>query len=430
MSARHTLLLLSSQQHCLDQLPNLGDRAMFGGLLTLIKRHGDCRVLHAPWKAFPLLTGASLGRSSAEPAMTLAAWARRLGKYSAVRTQLEDWMATRLDQPPLPWIAHATGLAAAVRRRTGVSWLDALRTRLPAHQARSFLRQIGDADAGLLCGGGIFADHLGRSLPARLFEPYLTLAAGRPTAVVSYSLSLARPSHQALARAVLPRITVHQLREPRSRPVLTELGVLEERIIDSVDTAFAMPAPARTVSAEHSRDIAIMIRGDRSVDLDAWATLVERLRQRYGVRVHYLHGSLHHDPPVRRALGRRCRLDDDGRPDDLTGLLAGLGRMAMLITDRYHGFVFALQTGTPVLPVASTTHKTAGLLDLLGQSEPVLPPLTGALLDAYLTAVDAVWEQRVSLSARGVRFADNACKQLDRDYAELFRRLWAAAARQ
>lgn len=153
--------------------------------------------------------------------------------------------------------------------------------------------------------------------------------------------------------------------------------------------------------AEQARDVAIMVRGDRSADLDAWAALVETLRRRHCVQLHYLQGSPHHDPPVCRALGRRCRLADGGQALDLPGLLAALGRMALLITDRYHGCVFALQIGTPVLPVASTTHKTDGLLDLLGRPVPVLPPLTGATLDAYQATIDAAWEWRAALSTRG-----------------------------
>ncbi len=196
------------------------------------------------------------------------------------------------------------------------------------------------------------------------------------------------------------------------------------RIIGSVDAAFANPVTGRAVPAEQARDIAVMVRGDRPADLDAWAALVEALRPRYGVRVHYLHGCVQHDPPLRRALGRRCRLDDDGRVLSLPELQAKLGRMAMLITERYHGVVFGLQTGTPVLPIASTTHKTAGLLDLLGQPVPVLPPPAGDVLEAYLAQTDALWEQRAAQSAQGLRFADAAREQLDRDYAALFAELW------
>jgi polysaccharide pyruvyl transferase WcaK-like protein len=427
VSTQRTLLLLSSQQPFLEQVPNLGDRALFGGLLTLIERHGGCRVLHAPWKAFPRLTGKALARADADPADLLEQWRRRLGEYPAAGVRIEDWLAARLDRPPLPWLARMSGLETLIRRRTGAPWGDALRTRLPAHQGRALLGQIADADAALLCAGGIVADHLGRSLPGRLFEPYLTLAAGKPTAIANYSVSVERPRHVALARAVLPRVSAHLIREPRSRAVLQGLGVPDARIIESVDAAFANAVPDRERPAEQARDIAIMVRGDRAADLDAWARLVETLRRRYGVRVHYLHGCVQHDPPLRHALGRRCRLDDDGRPQRLPDLLAKLGRMAMLITERYHGVVFGLQTGTPVLPIASTTHKTDGLLDLLGHPVPVLPPPAGEALEAHLAAADALWEQRAALSALELRFAGTARGQLDRDYAELFARLWGAA---
>jgi polysaccharide pyruvyl transferase WcaK-like protein len=225
---------------------------------------------------------------------------------------------------------------------------------------------------------------------------------------------------------VLPRAAVHLIREPRSAGVLTGVGVPAERIIRSVDSAFANPVPARAVPADQAVQVGIMIRGERPADLDAWAALVEALRRRHGAQVHYLHGCMKHDPALRRALGRRCRLDDDGRPLDLPGLHAALGRMVLLISDRYHGMVFALQTGTPVVPIASTTHKARGLADLAGYPLPVLAPPRQADLDGLLDTVGRAWPQRAALSELGMRFAGRARQQLDRDYAELFRRLWAA----
>jgi polysaccharide pyruvyl transferase WcaK-like protein len=432
MSDARTLTLLSSQTDFLDQLPNLGDRALFRGLLHLIERHGGCRVSHAPYKAFPHRTRDSVAATGVTPAGALGHWAARARGYSSLRIRLEDALAralAALSGPPMNRLMQVSGLAAAVRERTGAPWpwTPVLQTRLRAHTASAVLGQISGSDAALFSAGGQFADHLAQAIPGRLLELFIAMAAEKPLALVNYSISLDDPLSRALAAEVLPQATVHLVREPRSASVLTGLGVPAERIIRSVDSAFANPTPTRGLPPEQAGRIGIMVRGDRPVDIEAWATLVETLRRRFGVQVHYLHGCMQHDPPVRRALGRRCRLADDGRPLDLSQLRAALGRMALVITERYHGMVFAMQAGTPVVPIASTTHKTHGLAELADYPVPVLPPPKANNLQPLLNSVSQAWTQRAALSALGLDFAGGARAQLDRDYAELFRRLWAAA---
>lgn len=150
--------------------------------------------------------------------------------------------------------------------------------------------------------------------------------------------------------------------------------------------------------------IALMIRGDRPADLDAWGALATALRARYDARIHYLHGCARHDPPVRRALASRCRLDDDGTFLDHPELMRKLAGMSLLISDRYHGAVFAIQTRTPLVPVASTTHKTTGLLRTFDYPVPVLAPLDRGLLPAYLQWSDRLLQDgdRVSRLMAGV----------------------------
>lgn len=422
------LLLLSSQQAFIDHLPNLGDRALFAGLLTLIERHGGGGpLIHAPWKPFSHLTRKALERSGLEPAAALARWAVEAGHYPAWRVRAEHAAARLLDQPLASGLAKHSGFADLVRRRTGEPWNAPLRSRLRARRAEEIHNLHATADAALYSAAGLFADHLSSNLPARLFEAYLAARQGLPLAVINYSLSVAAPVNLALARAVLPLARVHLVREPRSRDALLALGIPPERIITSVDSAFANAAPARALPAERSAAVAVAVRGDRAADLTAWAELVEALRVRHGVAVHYIAGDWRHDPPVRRALGKRCRLADDGQLLDLAGVQAKLATMGLVITDRYHSAVFAAQTATPVLPIASTTHKTQGLFDLIDYPLPVLPPLTRSLVPLYLERIEQALGMRAALSARLGAFNSVAQQRLDDDYAALFRQLWDSA---
>jgi len=421
-SSKPRLLFLSSQKNFLDNLPNLGDRALNASILDLIDHYSGTDLQHAPWKAFPYLTRSALDRSGLDAEAALRHWVTQVKNYPDWRCAAEIQPARLLDWPLSAALARISGLTSQVRKMTGEPWDAPLRARLRALRAREMIELITSADVAVYNAIGLFADHLSRYLPARLFEPYLTMRLGKPVAIVNYSIALADPVNRALAGAVLPDARLHLVREPRSRDTLLGLGVPAERIIVSVDTAFANPVPGRMVPAEHSMDIAIMVRGDRRVDYDAWAALVETLRHRFGVRVHYLHGCLKHDPALRRALGSRCRLADDGRPLDLPGLLATLARMAVLITDRYHPVIFALQTGTPVVPIAATTHKIQGLVELARYPVSVLPPIAGEIA-RHLETFAVAWEQRAMLSAFGLGFAAAAREQLHQDYKELFRRL-------
>ena len=46
----------------------------------------------------------------------------------------------------------------------------------------------------------------------------------------------------------------------------------------------------------------------------------------------------------------------------------------VLITDRYHSLVFGAQMGTPAVALASTTHKSAGLLAVTGLHTSIKEP--------------------------------------------------------
>jgi len=422
---RPTLLILNDQYPFRADLPNLGDRALQQGFRILCSRLSDCEVLSGRWKAFPHLT-ARRYRGFREPAAALDRWHRTASSYSAPRVALESRIAALLASP---WVSDGARSWAdrRVRVNTGLGVVAALEPRLlRAHHAARLLAQLAAADLVMFNAGGLIADHLGRYLPERLFQVALATRMRKPTAVVNYSVSLAEPRNVALGAAVLGAVDLHAVREPRSAERLAELGVSASRVIVSIDAAFAVDAPPPEPFAARGPDIGIMIRGDRAADLGAWSGLIERLRARTGARIHYLQGCHKHDPPVRRALGARCGLDDDGRALSLVDLLRAMGRMRLVITDRYHGAVFAIQTQTPLVAVTATTHKTDGLFSAFDYPVPVLPPLSMALVDSYLGWIDRALDGGPALAARLGAIHDEARRQLFTDYQHLFSRLGVA----
>jgi polysaccharide pyruvyl transferase WcaK-like protein len=425
-SGRRRVLILEDQFPFASRLPNVGDRALQSGLRVLCDAWCECDVLSGTWKAFPHLTGERYRREAADPGQILARWYDEAAGYPAWRRAVERRLADLLAGR-----GFTGGLWSPLdrwsRTRTGLSFVNAIEPRLlRAHEATRLREQIAAADVVLFNAGGLLADHLGRYLPERLFELYLAQRSGKPTAVVNYSAGLDEPSNVALAREVLGRVGLHVTREPLTRDRLLELGVSDDRILVSPDTAFAVDPPPAAPPSSGSVEIALMIRGDRPADVDAWAALVDALRARYRARVHYLCGCAKNDPPLRRALASRCRLDDDGVFLDHPELMRKLARTSLLISDRYHGAVFAIQTHTPLIPVASTTHKSAGLFRTFEYPVPVQRPLDGTLVAAYLHWSDRLLREGDSVSRHLAGVHQRLRARVFADYGELFRRLGLA----
>ncbi|MCB2101772.1 MAG: polysaccharide pyruvyl transferase family protein, partial [Rhodobacterales bacterium] len=133
------------------------------------------------------------------------------------------------------------------------------------------------------------------------------------------------------------------------------------------------------------------------------------------------------DAPIRSALGEQCELDDDGRFYDHPDIVKTIAGLDLLVTERYHPAVFAVQAGTPVVPIAATTHKMTGLVDLVGHPIAVLDPPRADNLAPILAAVERAYAEGPDLSARQRAFAAEANEQVNDDYRDAFRQLWAKA---
>ncbi|MCP5368797.1 MAG: polysaccharide pyruvyl transferase family protein [Hyphomicrobiales bacterium] len=425
MRADRRLLNLVSQRDIIDSLPNVGDRALQKGFALLLARHGGAAVDDGNWKNFPGLTWAALGQAGGDPAEVYEAWYRRVTGPGRARLGAERLAAAVLGPRGLsrPWLAHP--LDRLARRRTGQTFWQAAGPRLlKTHFSDTLVGQIRAADAVVVSAGGLIADHLTRFLPGRLFEIYLAKRLGRPVAVLNYSLALSRPETAEAAAPALRAADVHVLREPQSLQPLLDLGVPADRVRVSVDTVFALEAGAQWNGATGT--VGLSIRGDRPVDLDAWAAVADEIRRRHGVRVVMVQGDPQHDGAVRRDLGRRCRLDDDGTFVDHPGIVQVIAGLDLLVTERYHPAVFATQAGTPFVPVAATTHKMDGLVDLIDYPMAVSDPPRGDNLAPILEAVDRALARGPDLSAPLRAFAAEAHRRVNEDYRAAFHDLWTA----
>ncbi|MGF1527354.1 MAG: polysaccharide pyruvyl transferase family protein [Candidatus Competibacterales bacterium] len=417
------LLVLDDPYPFVQDLPDLGDRALQRGFRALVAAEGRFQIISGRWQSFAHFSGKRLVKSRLSTQRLIERW------YQQLNGQIVH--DTRWDRRAMALLVHSAQklplapLDRWTRQRTGQPFVKTVAPRLlPSVYGRRFVDSVRKADVCVFNAGGLLADHLSDQLPGRLFQLYVAKQLGKPVAVANYSLNLEKPSHRQLAAAILPTLDLHIVREPLAKGQLQELGVAEEAIISSVDTAFAVPPQDPLLPMEGRGEcIAVAIRGDRRVDLRAWAELIAAVRARYGLKVHFLPGCRPVDLPVRQGLNRLCPLDDDGRFPDHPEGLAQLGHMRLLITDRYYHGVFAIQTATPVIPVMASTRDIQHLFATFEYPIPALKPLTQALLPTYLDWIDRALSQGNSLSQSLLYRHQQLVTQLTSDYQSFFARL-------
>jgi polysaccharide pyruvyl transferase WcaK-like protein len=396
---RRALFVLVPPGDYTRAIPNYGDRALHEGMRSLLTASCADELIYDDWNSFPRMTLSRLLAGGLNADERMDAWLTRMKQQAGKPAPLSQGLSSALFGPAFAWLPLWALLERVARRRTGQSGRDALRPRLfPGLAARQFSIRLAACDAVVMNAGGLLADHLGHYLPGRVFALHAAQAAGRRTALLNYSFAVSRPELLEWVAPIIRRIDLHAVRESESKERLISLGVAPDRIRIAPDTAFAAESPAVRARRNSSLTIAIQARGDRATETDAWAALVEALWSRYGARVIYLCGCIKNDPPVARRLQQATARVQRGNDHSLSELKASIGRVDLLITDRYHGMIFATQMGTPFLPLASTTHKSTGYVADLGYPVNVQPALSHDSLQDIVKLVGEILERRKEIA--------------------------------
>ena len=82
-----------------------------------------------------------------------------------------------------------------------------------------------------------------------------------------------------------------------------------------------------------------------------------------------------------------------------------------------------------MIPIIATTHKLAGLFELVDYPVAVHRPPPRDPVARYLDSAATALANSENLSARLLEFAELARQRLDADYAGAFRDLWNRAQR-
>jgi polysaccharide pyruvyl transferase WcaK-like protein len=280
----------------------------------------------------------------------------------------------------------ARPLESAFALRHGIAGGDAA-------EFASFLRWMRRADVLALTGGGGLTDAFSTKASAVLDT--LQIAArrarhgGRPvTAIFGQGfgpIDRAGPLW-AKAAAALPSLDFIALREGRtSRSLLHELGVPDDRIVETGDDAIelAYDEQSREIGAGLGVNVRVAYysRTDASI-LGALKEILRTAATRYGAPLvpvpvsRQPGGTDRPNAEQADALAIRELLagiaeprSAEGMPDSPTAVIHAVARCRLVITGSYHGAVFALAQGIQAIAIAGSEYYRAKFLGLAQQFE-------------------------------------------------------------
>ena len=273
--------------------------------------------------------------------------------------------------------------------------------------AGAFLSAIDDADLVVVNGAGIITDAFEESALGILATLELASRRGVPTALFGQGLGpIAGAELRRRAAEVLPLATLIGVRESRSAvPLLTSLGVNPARVRvtgdDAIELAFA--AHQRRSASNHPRPAKVGINVRVAAYADVGQEMLCALRgafaeaaRTYGaelVPIPIAHHGGHMDVDTLREL-----LDgqDDGGSSLNTPQLVidRIGECRIMVTGSYHGAVFAMAQGIPVVALANSPyylHKMTGLADQFGVGCEVVQLDQPKVATRLRTAIDLTW---------------------------------------
>jgi len=228
------------------------------------------------------------------------------------------------------------------------------------HELQTFMKST---DAVVALGGGFLTDsfHSHAISTLRLLE--LAMALGKPTAIFGQGIGpITCPDLEAMAARVLPRLDYVGLRESlTAMPLLQRYGVPESRIAltgdDAVETVFQHRAT--TLGDAVGLNVRVADYSGMRRDLAATACeVVSKVATAKGARILPVPISLHQADSDIRAIQDLLALkhEDTAGIHDSEDVIHQAGRCRVVVTGSYHGSIFALSQGVPVVTLVASDY--------------------------------------------------------------------------
>jgi colanic acid/amylovoran biosynthesis protein len=237
-----------------------------------------------------------------------------------------------------------------------------LRRTIPSPS--SFRKRLTGANLLVVSGAGMLNDAFADSACPLLDELEVALRAGIPVVAFGQGIGpITDPELLAKARVVLPRLALIGLREGRTGLTLLEsIGVPRDRIYVTGDDAIELAYQRRGRSWGDAIGVNVRLAGYAGTDDDT----VAKLRGPLGSAAQALNSSLISVPislhksdsdvtAAERLLGDQSQGSKATieTPEDVVDLI---GRCRVVVTGSYHGGVFALAQGIPVVGLVKSAY--------------------------------------------------------------------------
>jgi colanic acid/amylovoran biosynthesis protein len=299
----------------------------------------------------------------------------------------------------------------------GVRLRAAILRRTPPSPS-SFRKRLTGADLLVVSGAGGFNDAFADSALPLLDELEFALRAGIPVVAFGQGVGpIADPALLAKARTVLPRFALISLREGRTGlPLLESLGVPRDRIHVTGDDAVELAFQRRPSSLGDAIGVNLRLAGYAETGDDTVGKLHDPLlsaAQALNASLVPVPISLHASDSDVRSADRLLGGQNHGSPlsvETPEDVIRLIGKCRVVVTGSYHGGVFALAQGIPVVGLVQSPYyeqKFTGLevqfpagcraIDL---RRPVTP---GEIEDAILGAWESAERVRGSLLEAAAR---------------------------
>ncbi len=384
---------------------NMGDLAMFLATVSRLERHWpeaeivaftaapDRLQRYAP-SVLPVSQQARqklLARHRREagaqhrlPFATRLGWdLRRLAALAASRNWKRIWDATHRLMPDR---SPRGGFSASLERLGEGRWERALRS----------FSLVAVSGAGWAC------DPCPEHAASVLDLLSAAHSAGVPTALFSQGMgSMQNTALRSRARVVLPHVDFIGLRECRKGPaLLRELGVPADRIHITGDDALELAYSQRKSGEGDCLGVSLRLADYANMRQPLAASALRTVADFAGARgleVLAIPISFDQREDDYRAIAAAVRLSSaEPCMDDPTEVARRVARCRLVVTGSYHGAVFALAQGTPVVAVCNSLYysdKLLGLADMFGTgcqvvdlSDPTAPEKVDAALERFWNA--------------------------------------------
>jgi colanic acid/amylovoran biosynthesis protein len=328
-------------------------------------------------------------------------------------------------------------------RPDGFGRLLRLKERLrgrPAGEVEAFLQAVDRADLVVVNGAGILTDAFVESALGILATLDLAVRRGVPAALFGQGLGpIADPGLWRRAAEVLPRVQLIAVRESAtSLPLLSALGVSPANIVVTGDDAIEMAfgeSTLRGASDELPSSIGINVRVAPYAEVGEG--LLASLRQALDGAARRHRARLVPIPVAHHGGGMdvdtlRALLDgaEDGGAalDTPQRVIARISECRVVVTGSYHGAVFALAQGIPVVAIAKSQYyvsKMSGVAQQFGigceivrldVEEGNLPARLEAAIDRAWSDAGRVREPLLAAAADQIRRGRSAYGRLHHFY--------------